>query len=294
MVCTARNDIWRASGAAQLADAGSGSSAASTTSEEREGSGTSQGLETMSKSETEVCPSPSRDRKRRSHSDGIVSLSPCPKLPRGWKGLEPCSPEKVGVDPVSLEDHRQRNRWQSTKGVLAGVAEVILAGNRVAYMDLMGNADVEHGTRMKPITLFRCFSMTKPITAVAMARLVEQKRVSWDDAVYKFIPSFRHMKVVKAQHAKDWAVPADADYLEPARRTMTLRHLLTHTSGLAYGPDRVSPAKPLIASSPEERSYLGLVRDVDEGRITSLESFCDSLALLPLRFHPGGAWMYSH
>jgi len=219
-----------------------------------------------------------------------------PKLPPStMQGLESCAPGEVGVDPKSLEDHRLRNRWQSSLGILPGLAECVIAGNRVAYLDLMGSADVERGTPVRESTLFRCFSMTKPITAVAVMRLVEDKKMSLDDPVAKYIPSFQGVKVVKSGSEEEWGVTAKShDHVEPCKTQMTMRHLLTHTSGLAYGPDRCSPKEPLKASSAAEGSYLGLVQDVDSGRIQTLREFCDALAELPLRFQPGTQWMYSH
>lgn len=202
---------------------------------------------------------------------------------------------EVGLCPRSLEDHRLRCRWQASQGILAGVAECVLAGNRVAYLDLMGSADVENGTPMRPSTLFRCFSMTKPVTAVALMTLVEAKRVGMDDPVARYIPSFQATKVVRPEFAEDRDVTGEShERLEPLHQQITLRHLLTHTSGLAYGPDRVSPAEPLKAGNAAEFSYKALVKAVDKGKIKNLREFCDALAALPLRFQPGSQWMYSH
>lgn len=210
-------------------------------------------------------------------------------------GLETCAPAEVGLDSRSLEDHRLRNRWQSSLGILPGLAECVIAGHRVCYLDLMGSADVERGTPVRPSTLFRCFSMTKPITAVAVMRLVEEKKVALDDPVSKYIPSFQAVKVVKPEFAEEWGVTAEShDNLEPPKHHMTLRHLLTHTSGLAYGPDRVSPSESLKANDAAEGSYLSLVEAVDSGKIQTLGDFCDALARLPLRFQPGTRWKYSH
>mmetsp|Transcript_77173 Transcript_77173/g.224033 ORF Transcript_77173/g.224033 Transcript_77173/m.224033 type:complete len:629 (-) Transcript_77173:105-1991(-) len=219
------------------------------------------------------------------------SVARCAKI----SGLETCAPDEAGLDARSLEDHRLRNRWQSSLGILPGLAECVIAGNRVAFLDLMGSADVERGIPVSPSTLFRCFSMTKPITAVAVMRLVQEKKIALDDPVSKYIPSFQAMQVVKPQYAEEWGVTAESyDHLEPAHQQITLRHLLTHTSGLAYGPDRVSPTEPLKAQDAAEGSYLTLVEAVDSGTIQSLCEFCDALAKLPLRFQPGTQWMYSH
>mmetsp|Transcript_73473 Transcript_73473/g.192689 ORF Transcript_73473/g.192689 Transcript_73473/m.192689 type:complete len:635 (-) Transcript_73473:164-2068(-) len=213
-------------------------------------------------------------------------------LARNPLGLLPCEPNEVGLDASVMEEHRRRNRWQESLGVLPGVAECVISGDRIAYLDLMGSADVERGTPVRPSTLFRCFSMTKPITAVGLMRLVEAKQVGLDDPVSRYIPSFQSMTVVRREHAQE--MDLKPEHLEPNRTPITIRHLLTHTSGLAYGPDRVSPSVPLKANGAEESSYLPLVEAVDDGSIRTLAEFCDELAKLPLRFRPGSQWMYSH
>lgn len=253
----------------------------------------------QSKAQVDNPPTPQNRRVSGCGASTPKAASACSPAARasGVKisGLETCAPDEAGLDPRPLEDHRLRNRWQSSLGILPGLAECVIAGNRVAYLDLMGSADVERGIPVSPSTLFRCFSMTKPITAVAVMRLVEEKKISLDDPVAKYIPSFQAMQVVKPQHAQEWGVTAESyEHLEPANQQMTLRHLLTHTSGLAYGPDRVSPTEPLKASDAAEGSYLGLVEAVDSGRIQTLREFCDALSKLPLRFQPGTQWMYSH
>eukprot|EP00929_Paragymnodinium_shiwhaense_P079672 TRINITY_DN41533_c0_g2_i1.p1 TRINITY_DN41533_c0_g2~~TRINITY_DN41533_c0_g2_i1.p1 ORF type:complete len:594 (+),score=135.86 TRINITY_DN41533_c0_g2_i1:82-1863(+) len=210
--------------------------------------------------------------------------------------LAPVDPREAGLDVKSLEDHRERNRWQSTVGVLPGVAECVLAsrGTRVAFLDIMGSADVARGVPMSATTLHRCYSMTKPITAVALTLLVERGLLSFDDPVAKFMPKFGDMKVVKRGVDEfDKKLPEEERF-EPLARPITMRHLLTHTSGLAYGPDRCCPKDKLKASDECEKRYLPLVQAVDDGKIRTMAQFCDMLATLPLRFQPGTKWMYSH
>lgn len=214
---------------------------------------------------------------------------------RRLSALPVVAPGDVGLDAEMLEDHRCRSRWQMELGLLPGLAECVISKEQVAYVDLQGNADLEHGTPMQPTTLFRCFSMTKPITAVALMRMVERKEVALDDPVSKYIPSFRNMMVVKPESTEMWGVgERTPEHLEPAKRPITLRHLLTHTAGLAYGPDRCDEAEKLKATCPVEESYMPLVKAVDNGKISTLEQFCDELASLPLRFHPGTRYLYSH
>lgn len=232
--------------------------------------------------------------KRRQSQDTDEEAARTPRM-RGLRALPLCAPDDVGLDPQVLEDHRNRTKWQLSMGIAPGVAECVIARDRVAYLDVQGSADLERGTKMSSKTLFRCFSMTKPITAVAVMRLVEERKISLDDPVAKYIPSFRHTKVVRRQAVKKWGVGPDTpEHLEPLERPMTIRHLLTHTSGLAYGPGRFSREEELKISCPEEESYRPLVESVDNGEIATLAVFCDALASLPLRFQPGTQYLYSH
>eukprot|EP00747_Dinoflagellata_sp_TGD_P169242 gnl/TRDRNA2_/TRDRNA2_197730_c0_seq1.p1 gnl/TRDRNA2_/TRDRNA2_197730_c0~~gnl/TRDRNA2_/TRDRNA2_197730_c0_seq1.p1 ORF type:complete len:526 (+),score=80.01 gnl/TRDRNA2_/TRDRNA2_197730_c0_seq1:61-1638(+) len=214
----------------------------------------------------------------------------------GLGALPSCTPEEAGLDAKLLEDHRQRCQWQASLGLIPGLAECIIGDKGVAYLDLMGRADREQGTPMRPTTLFRCFSMTKPITAVGLMLLVEEGRVSLDDPVEKFIPSFdfRNMKVIKKSSTKKWEEEVSAKDFEPAERSITLKHLLCHTSGLAYGPDRNHPRKELKAHDPDEEAYLELSQTCDDGNYRTLASFCDGLAALPLRCQPGTKYIYGH
>lgn len=204
-------------------------------------------------------------------------------------------PSDSSMDAKALEDHRNRVSWQISQNFVLGMAECVITRDRVAYVDCQGHADQEHGTEVTQKTLFRCFSMTKPITAVAVMRLVEEGKIALDDPVAKYIPSFAHTQVVKPEAAKTWGVTnATRQYLEPQSRPMTIRHLLTHTSGLGYGADRFSIHDKLPARCPVEDSYKPLTEAVDTGRIQSLAAFCDALAELPLRFQPGTRYLYSY
>mmetsp|Transcript_103136 Transcript_103136/g.300795 ORF Transcript_103136/g.300795 Transcript_103136/m.300795 type:complete len:530 (-) Transcript_103136:166-1755(-) len=214
---------------------------------------------------------------------------------RKLSALPVVPPGEVGLDAKALEDHRQRSGWQLSLGLLPGLAECVVAKDQIAYLDLQGRADLEQGTPVRPKTLFRCFSMTKPITAVAAMRLVELGKISLDDPVGKYIPSFSNMKVVRPEAVEQWGVSLETpEHLEELRSPITLRHLLTHTSGLAYGPDRSELSEELKPKDPVEESYRPLVEAVDGGEIDTLAQFCDALAALPLRFQPGSEFLYSH
>ena len=133
--------------------------------------------------------------------------------------------------------------------------------------------------RSKPIdrsTLFRIYSMTKPMTSVALMQLFEQGLFLLDDPVQRFIPEWKKLKVFKS---------GDADHYEvsdPGRR-MTIKDLLTHTSGLTYGFQESHPVDAIYRRDN--------ISSLNEG--ATLKSMADQLADIPLQFSPGERWNYS-
>lgn len=174
---------------------------------------------------------------------------------------------------------------------MPGLAECILKKNHLVYVNIQGHQEAETRNLVTDRSLFRCFSMTKPITAFGMMALWERGAFGLDDPVAKYIPAFKHVKVLKNFDA-DGPGPRGGG-LEDPRRPITLRHLVTHTSGLGYGPARVDGKDKLVAKGPRQRTYFDLVKRTDAGEIPDLQSFCDELAKSPLCFHPGDRYKYS-
>jgi CubicO group peptidase (beta-lactamase class C family) len=114
---------------------------------------------------------------------------------------------------------------------LAGVVALVLRDGQPVYERAVGWADKESGRKMTTDTIFRIASQTKAITSVAVLSLVEEGKIGIDDPVSRFIPAFAATKV---------AVRKDGGVIDivPARRPITIRHLLTHTAGISYGTDR--------------------------------------------------------
>jgi len=206
-------------------------------------------------------------------------------------GIPRCEPEEVGLAREALELHTESMRRQMKMGYLPGVAECLLKDNRLAYVGIQGYQDKEMKLPMTEKSLHRCFSLTKPVTAAGMMVLWEEGKLALDDPVSKYIPAFKHMNVVRSKHTK---MPGPrGGGLEKARRAITLRHLVCHTSGLGYGPSRLDKRDKLVPNGGTEGMYLPFVERLDNGSIPDLESFCEELARLPLRFHPGERWKYS-
>lgn len=183
-----------------------------------------------------------------------------------------------------LEAHRRAQRAWVASGTLPGYAEVLLHRGKVVYFDAHGSADLEAKTPFTDTTLVRLFSMTKPLTVVALMRLVERGRLNLDHSVSKYLPYFRNMAYV---HTANQVHVTKKD--KRVRNGPTLRQLMVHTSGLSYGSFFGQPPKYAC-----ERSYAALVAAVDSGEVQSLDTFCQRLAKLPLRFKPGERWEYSH
>jgi CubicO group peptidase (beta-lactamase class C family) len=144
---------------------------------------------------------------------------------------------------------------------------------KLVYLETVGSADVERATPLVQDAVFRIYSMSKPVTAVAVMQLVEQGRLSLDDELAKYIPAWANARVYNGGGAV-------SPVTVPAERRITIRDLLMHTSGIAYG----------ISSAPSDS--LVNAWDIFNGART-LEAFADSLATIPLAVQPGSRWRYA-
>jgi methyl acetate hydrolase len=131
------------------------------------------------------------------------------------------SPGPVGMDSA-LRGAMERQE-------VPGVAALVTDRRRVLYQGAFGVADVSTGRSLAADALFRIASMTKPITSVAAMQLIEQSRFGLDDPVEKYLPDFANLKVLASFDAATGAYR-----VRPASRAPTVRHILTHTSGLGY------------------------------------------------------------
>ena len=173
----------------------------------------------------------------------------------------------AGLDEGRLAfigDHLRRRYLDP--GKIAGAQVAIVRRGVVGYVGNFGEQDRERSIPVADDTIWRLYSMTKPITGVAMMTLYEQGHFQLDDAVDRWIPEWRDMQVM----ADGGAVPAE--------RAPTIRDILTHTSGIGYGPEN----KDLVLG---ERNWLA---DHD------LASMARAFGAWPLRFQPGSRWLYSH
>lgn len=154
----------------------------------------------------------------------------------------------------------------------------VLVGRRghLAHASVGGFADVESGRPVDFGSLYRIYSMSKPVTAVAAMVLYERGELELSDPVARFMPEFADSRVYVGG-------PDTAPVTEPLRQPITVRHLLTHTAGLTYGFHRVHPVDAL---------YRAAGHDIEAPDETLAES-CRAWAQMPLLFQPGSEWNYS-
>jgi CubicO group peptidase (beta-lactamase class C family) len=185
-------------------------------------------------------------------------------------------PEKVGLSAARLARIAPffEDRYVAD-GKLPGVLTLVARRGQVAHLGCSGVRNVATGEAMTPDTIFRVYSMTKPIVSVALMTLYEEGRFQLDDPVSRFIPSWADLRV--------WSDgTADSYSTGFPEREMQVRDLLTHTSGLTYG---------FMARHPVDSLYRR--RGVDADGSTDLAEMIDKLAELPLLFAPGTRWSYS-
>jgi CubicO group peptidase (beta-lactamase class C family) len=186
------------------------------------------------------------------------------------------SPRSLGFDADRLAriDRFLAERYVEP-GLLPCAQLLVARRGELVHRTVLGHASLEKKQRLADDTIFRIYSMTKPVTSVAFMMLVEEGRIAIDDPVAKWIPSWRDQAVYRS------GVPG-AFVTRPVDAPMRVLDLLRHTSGLTYG---------FQLRTNVDAAYRTLKADAFESE--SLESFVDKLGRLPLEFSPGTAWNYS-
>jgi CubicO group peptidase (beta-lactamase class C family) len=191
-------------------------------------------------------------------------------------------PEDVGLSSERLQRIAQMIQRRIAAGDLAGAVVAVARKGRVAYINAQGVMDLESKQPMTPANMFRIASMTKPVIGVAVMMLVEEGKLRLNDPVSRYIPEFRNMKVAVLQTgtggraAGAAASAAPAFYTVPAQREITIKDLLTHTSGLGSGPMGNSDIEKVARKEGE-----------------TLAQYIPRLGGTALEFQPGSRWTYS-
>ena len=189
--------------------------------------------------------------------------------------LETVDPSAVGLSVERLARLDAGMQRMVDEGKLAGVVTLLARHGKLVFADVVGHQDVSAGVPMARDSIFRIYSMTKPITGVALMMLYEEGQFRLHDPVSKYIPEFANLQV----HVGDTA--DGTPKLEDANRSMTMAELMSHGGGFAYG---LGPATHV------DRLYLEHdVLNLD----TSMQTMIDKLSTLPLLAQPGTRWYYS-
>ena len=188
-------------------------------------------------------------------------------------------PAEVGLSGERLDRITQWLKDDVTKGTIPGAVLMIARHGKVAYFESMGMLDPETKAPMRKDAIFRIYSMSKPITSVAVMMLFEQGKLSLDEPIAKYIPAFKDMKVGVESKDADGKRKLE---LVAANKPITIQDLLRHSSGITYG---------FFGDMLVKKAYVD-ANVVDDG--LSNAEFVERLAKLPLAFQPGTTWDYSH
>lgn len=193
--------------------------------------------------------------------------------------ITPATPEAAGFSSERLARiDREMNDWVQ-KGWIQGSTAIIIRNGKIAYHKAAGYNDLEAKTPMQKDNIFRIASQTKAITSVAVMILFEEGKLLLDDPVSKYIPAFKKQQVL------DKFNPADTTWTTvPAKSEITIRQLLTHTSGLGYAQIGSKEANAIYAKS-NLTAGIGVKDD-------NLLDAMNRLAQLPLMHQPGEKWTY--
>jgi CubicO group peptidase (beta-lactamase class C family) len=186
-------------------------------------------------------------------------------------------PAEAGLDPKALDRLDQHFAHYVDEGRLPGFLVAVSRGGRVAHLTTHGHRDLAAGRPVAPDTLWRIYSMTKPVTAVAALLLVEEGKLTLDDPVGRHLPAFAEPRVYVEGSGTDVRT-------RPAAGPLLIRHLMTHTAGLTFAFYHCHPVDALYREANLESAVLpgsDLARTVDV------------YASLPLQFDPGTQWNYS-
>jgi CubicO group peptidase (beta-lactamase class C family) len=189
----------------------------------------------------------------------------------------PASPESAGMSKTALDrlENHQKKRYIDA-GRFPGTQLLVYRRGKIVHSTVQGFADLERKAPVKDDTIFRIYSMTKPLTSVAFMMLVEEGRVALDEPVHKYIPEWTNLGVFAAG-------TYPAFLTRPPARPMLIVDLLRHTSGLTYGFQQRSNV-----DAAYRENKIGEV--IKAG---TLQTMIDDLAKIPLEFSPGEAWNYS-
>jgi CubicO group peptidase (beta-lactamase class C family) len=190
------------------------------------------------------------------------------------EGFTLTPPESVGFSSERLQRLKDATHQIVDAGELSGMVTLVTRHGQLVYSDVYGVQDVASQKPMTPDTIFRIYSMTKPIVGVAMMILYEEGKWLPDDPLSKHIPELANLKVFAGLDAKGQPI------FEAPAHPPTVGELMTHSAGFTYG---------IFGDSPVDK----MVREANPLGAGSLKQMIERLSKLPLAYQPGSKWMYS-
>ncbi len=186
------------------------------------------------------------------------------------------TPESVGLSSARLQRLDERMEASIRDGHAAGGVVVIARHGRLAYEKAYGESDIGSHQPMRTDQYFRLYSMTKPITAVALLTLLEQGKFQLTDPLAKYVPEFRDVKVYAGEDADGKPI-----YAAP-ERPITIEDVFRHTAGFVYG---------VFGNTGVDKAYRAA--EIDYDHPASLADMTQRIAKMPLVANPGTKWVYS-
>jgi CubicO group peptidase (beta-lactamase class C family) len=203
-----------------------------------------------------------------------LAQKPAPAAARHAFEMTVASPESVGFSSQRLQALHALMQDAADKKEIAGAVTLLARHGKVVDYHVYGKRDLASGAAMTKDTIFRDYSMTKPVTGVAMMILFEEGKWLPNDPIAKYIPEFAHLKVYAGQN-EDGSMKL-VDPVHPP----TMRELMSHTAGFTYG---------FFGNTPVDK----MVRDANVFAQPNLQGLIDKLAQIPLLYQPGEGWTYS-
>uniref|UniRef100_Q11FY9 Beta-lactamase n=1 Tax=Chelativorans sp. (strain BNC1) TaxID=266779 RepID=Q11FY9_CHESB len=213
---------------------------------------------------------------------GEIESAQAQERPVDTHKLTAAAPEDVGFSPDRLSKIGAVLRSDIERGKLPGAVVLVARHGKIVYNEVFGVSDPEHGTAMRIDSIFRLYSMSKPITQVAAMMLVEDGKIGLEDPISKYLPEFENAKV--GVERKNYEGGAKLD-LVPVQRPITIHDLMRHTSGMPYGFSGGGPVRELWRDEIDSKVF---VEDLTNAQWVS------RMAKLPLTSQPGTEFDYGH
>ena len=217
----------------------------------------------------------------------VLCIAVLATAPVAWaQSLQAAKPEDVGMSSQRLDRIGQAFKKEIEEGKIPGAVIMIARKGKIAYYEAFGSQNKGAEVPMRKDTVFRIYSMTKPIASVAAMILVEEGKIQLTDPVSKFLPEFKNLQVSAPQNN---ALGQASFGLVAVERQPTIHDLLRHTAGLAYGEITTNT---LVKSAYTKASLFKPDFDYNTTDLTA-EEFTLRIATAPLAYQPGTTWEYS-